>query len=106
MTIEIKPATGKLVQEEIQSGHVGSVDELIVKGIEALREKSIARPEVARQKQRKHLVDVLSEAPFAGSDLNLERQRITPGTSICDRLPDRQPTSFRSSRGRQGQIGR
>jgi hypothetical protein len=69
MTIEIKPETGKLVQEEIQSGHVGSVDELIVKGIEALREKSIARPEVARQKQRKHLVDVLSEAPFAGSDL-------------------------------------
>jgi hypothetical protein len=33
MTINIKPETGKLVQEEIQNGHFTSVDEIIVEGV-------------------------------------------------------------------------
>ena len=30
VTVELKPETGQLVQEEIRSGHIHSVDELIV----------------------------------------------------------------------------
>ena len=43
MSIELKPETERLVQEEIQSGHFQSVDELIVRGVQALREKSSAQ---------------------------------------------------------------
>ena len=39
MTIRVKPETGRLVQEEIQSGHFQSVDDLIVQLVRAWREK-------------------------------------------------------------------
>lgn len=39
MPIQLKPETERLVQEEIQSGHFQSIDELIVQGVRALREK-------------------------------------------------------------------
>ena len=40
MTISVTQETERLVQEEIQSGHFTSVDELIVQGVRAWREKS------------------------------------------------------------------
>jgi Arc/MetJ-type ribon-helix-helix transcriptional regulator len=40
MAIDVKPETERLVQDEIRSGHFQTVDELIVKGVEAWREKS------------------------------------------------------------------
>jgi Arc/MetJ-type ribon-helix-helix transcriptional regulator len=39
MTIDIKPETERLVREELQRGHFRSVDEIIVQGVEARREK-------------------------------------------------------------------
>jgi Arc/MetJ-type ribon-helix-helix transcriptional regulator len=39
MTVELKPETERLVQEEIKSGHFHTVDELIVQGVHAWREK-------------------------------------------------------------------
>jgi Arc/MetJ-type ribon-helix-helix transcriptional regulator len=62
------------VQEEIQRGHFHSVDEVIVQGVYALREKSKAVAAPPR-KPRKNLADFLSESPFAGSEIDLERQR-------------------------------
>jgi Arc/MetJ-type ribon-helix-helix transcriptional regulator len=38
MTITLKPETERLIQEELQSGHFHSVDEIIVQGVQALRE--------------------------------------------------------------------
>ena len=74
MTIEIrKPELERLVQEEILSGHFQSVDELITEALQALREKN-APPAPARR-ARKNLAQFLLESPFAGSDLNLERQQ-------------------------------
>ena len=43
MLIKLKPETEQLVQTEIQNGHFRSIDELIVQGVQALREKSSAR---------------------------------------------------------------
>jgi Arc/MetJ-type ribon-helix-helix transcriptional regulator len=78
MTIDIKPETEQLVREEIRSGHFDSVDELIVTAIHAWRERFGARTTARASKSRKHLVDILSEAPFAGSDLVIERQKDYP----------------------------
>ena len=43
MSIELKPETERLVQEEIRNGHFQSIDELIVEGVRALREKTSVR---------------------------------------------------------------
>ncbi len=73
MAVELKPETERLVQEEIQKGYVQSVDELIVQGVHALREKS--KTAETRRKPRKNLADFLLESPFAGSEINLEREQ-------------------------------
>jgi len=55
MTIPVTQETERLVREEIQSGHFASVDDLIVQGVRAWREKSQregaseATPEVRRR---------------------------------------------------------
>jgi hypothetical protein len=76
MTIDIKPETKELVQEEIRRGHFHSVDEIIVEGVNARREKQPAPPAAA--KPRKHLYDLLTQPPFAGSGLEIERQKDYP----------------------------
>ena len=43
MTINLKPETERLVQQELRDGHFRSVDEMIVEGVQARREgKSLA----------------------------------------------------------------
>lgn len=74
--MELKPETEQLVQEEIQSGHVHSVDELIVYGVQAVREKLRVQP--SEPKPRKRLYDLLTQPPFAGSELVIERQKDYP----------------------------
>jgi Arc/MetJ-type ribon-helix-helix transcriptional regulator len=90
MTIEIrKPELEKLVQEEFVSGHFQSVDDLLTEALRALRERNAliaptqaeaikparSKPESATSHPRKNLAQFLMESPFAGSDLNLERQQ-------------------------------
>jgi hypothetical protein len=76
VTVELKPETEQLVQEEIRSGHVHSVDELIVYGVQAVREKLCVEP--SEPKPRKRFYDLLTQAPFAGSELVIERQQEYP----------------------------
>ena len=78
MTVELKPETERLVQEEIRLGRFHSVDEIIVQGVYALREKSNAEQDTAPSTLRKKLYDLLTHPPFAGSELNLERQKDYP----------------------------
>jgi Arc/MetJ-type ribon-helix-helix transcriptional regulator len=79
MTVELKPETERLVQEEIRRGHFHSVDEVIVQGVYALREKSnLAQATVASPRPRKKLYDLLTQPPFAGSELKLERLKDYP----------------------------
>ena len=75
--MELKPETEQLVQEEIRRGHIHSVDELIVYGVRALREKHHVKPTAAAppRKPRKNLADFLMESPFTGSEIDLERQQ-------------------------------
>jgi len=76
--VQLKPETERLVQEEIRNGHFHSVDELIVQGIHAWREKHRVEPTIAQPKPRQRLYDLLTHPPFAGSELNLERQKDYP----------------------------
>jgi Arc/MetJ-type ribon-helix-helix transcriptional regulator len=79
MTVELKPETERLVQEEIRRGHFHSVDEVIVQGVYALREKSnVAQATAVPPRPRKKLYDLLTQPPFAGCELNLERLRDYP----------------------------
>jgi Arc/MetJ-type ribon-helix-helix transcriptional regulator len=79
VTVELKPETEQLVQEEIRRGHFHSIDEVIVQGVYALREKSnFALGTETTPRPRKKLYDLLTQPPFAGSELNLERQKDYP----------------------------
>ena len=76
MTIDIKPETKQLVQEEIRRGHFHSVDEIIVEGVNARREKHPAS--AVPTKPRKNLYELLTQPPFAGSGMEIERDRDYP----------------------------
>ena len=76
MALELKPETERVVRDELRRGCFMSADELIVKGVEALREKSArAQPAVKRRKTRPNLADFLMASPFAGSDIDLDRRQ-------------------------------
>jgi Arc/MetJ-type ribon-helix-helix transcriptional regulator len=80
MTIDIKPETQELVQEEIRRGHFRSVDEIIVEGVTARREKHHVQSTALAPARapRRNLADFLLESPFHGSELQIERQRDYP----------------------------
>ena len=79
MSIEIKPETERLVQEEIQNGHFRSVDEIIIEGVQARQQKQPAKP--ARANDRTTLSEFLLNSPLAGSELNIERDK-NPGRTV------------------------
>ena len=79
MTIRLKPEQERIIQEEIHSGHFRSPDEVLDHALAALREKSnSAQATGASPRPRKKLYDLLTQPPFAGSELNLERQKDHP----------------------------
>jgi len=73
VTLNLKPETEQLVREEIGNGHFHSVDELITEGVYAWREKHHVSPPT--QVPLKNLADFLLDSPFAGSELDLEREK-------------------------------
>ena len=70
MTIQLTPEDEKLVQERLRSGAFHTVAEVIH---HALVSSRLPEGAAAPKKPRKNLADVLSEPPFAGSELKLER---------------------------------
>jgi Arc/MetJ-type ribon-helix-helix transcriptional regulator len=82
MTVQLKPETARLVQEEISSGNFHSVDEIIVQGVEARREQtqSSRRAGMPAKRHRsdgkngkKSLAQLFAESPFKGLSMNFER---------------------------------
>ena len=74
MTINITPEDEKLIQEKLRTGEFRSVQEVIHRA-----PVSLPTPETSQEaRPRRTLVEVLSEPPFAGSELNLERIRDYP----------------------------
>ena len=83
MTIDIKPETERLVQEELKRGHFQSVDEMIVQGVQARRETEPRLSPVKRHRPpgKKSLAQLFAESPFKGLSLDFERDPDT-GHSI------------------------
>jgi Arc/MetJ-type ribon-helix-helix transcriptional regulator len=77
VTVELKPETERLVQEEIQRGHFHSVDELIVETVYAWREKH-QMEQTTVHKPKKTFAQFLLDSPLPGSGLKLERQKDCP----------------------------
>jgi Arc/MetJ-type ribon-helix-helix transcriptional regulator len=79
MTITLKPETERLVEEEIQSGHFHSVDEIIVQGVQARREK-----EPLPQSKGFRLTGGTKTPAEAGEDIRkISRgKRLPPGVTI------------------------
>jgi hypothetical protein len=75
MTIQLTPEDEKLIQERLRTGAFHSVAEVIH---HALVSSPVPEVPSAPKKPRKNLADVLSDPPFAGSELNLERIRDYP----------------------------
>jgi Arc/MetJ-type ribon-helix-helix transcriptional regulator len=75
MTIRITPEDEELIREKLRTGVFRSVEELIHRAL-----VSMPMSEESSQEARplRNLIDVLSEPPFAGSELNLERMRDFP----------------------------
>jgi len=73
MTIQLKPEQERIIQEEIQSGHFRSADEVLDYALAALREKNLPLSET--KKPRKNFAQFLMESPLAGSGLDLERDK-------------------------------
>jgi Arc/MetJ-type ribon-helix-helix transcriptional regulator len=61
MTINVKPETERLVQEEIQNGHFQSVDEIIVEGVHAWRERHRSS-QIGPERRRKAVDEALAFA--------------------------------------------
>lgn len=74
MTINLKPEQERIIEQEIRNGHFRNADEVLDHALAALLEKEQA----AYGRPPKNLADVLSMAPFAGSELKLERQKDYP----------------------------
>jgi Arc/MetJ-type ribon-helix-helix transcriptional regulator len=49
--IQLNPETERLVQEELQSGHFHSIDDIILQGIRARREKEQPQRSEAQRRQ-------------------------------------------------------
>ena len=96
MTIDITPEDEKLIQEQFRTGEFRSVEEVIHRAL-----VSLPTPETSPQpaRPRRNLIDVLSEPPFAGSELNLEAARPVRGL-----LVGTIPTSSLSVRGEERRI--
>jgi hypothetical protein len=79
MPITLKPETERLLEEELQSGHFHSVDEIIVVGVQARREK-----EPVPQSKGFRLTGGTKTPAEAGEDiLQLRRgNRLPPGVTI------------------------
>jgi len=63
MTIQLKPEQERIIQEEIQSGHFRSPDEVLDHALAALREKSNWAHDTKASRPRKELYDLLTQ-PF------------------------------------------
>ena len=66
MTIQLNSEQERIIQEEIQSGHFQSPDEVLDHALAALLE---------RQRQPKSLVEFFRESPFVGMEMKFERSQ-------------------------------
>ena len=84
MTIDINPETERLVREELRSGHFQSVDDLILAGVHAWRERNLSQPltgpRADGKEKARQFVEWASSHPFTPplSDNAISRASLNP----------------------------
>jgi hypothetical protein len=73
MTIQLTPEDERLIEERLRTGAFRTAQEVIHCALVSLNP-----PKVPSGNSRKNLADVLCSPAFAGSELNLERQKDNP----------------------------
>jgi len=72
MTIDLKPEQERIIQAEIASGHFRNAEEVLDHALASLQARECSAQAAG---PRKNLALFLMESPFAGAELNLERQK-------------------------------
>jgi hypothetical protein len=85
MTITLQPETERLVQEELKSGHFRNVDEIIMQGVQARREK-----EPLPRGKSFRLAPGTKTPAEAGKDIRELRRgnHLPPGVTIRDLIDE------------------
>ena len=74
MTIELTPEDQRLVEEKLRSGAFRNIEDLIHRALVSLPNEPVSQATLPKRS----LVEVLTESPFAGSELDLERVKDYP----------------------------
>ncbi len=75
MTIEIKePELEKLIQQRLESGAFQSVEEILWQGLKAFKPQMEQPAPVSKAKD---LAELFAHSPFAGLDIDFERDKDT-----------------------------
>ncbi len=75
MTIEIKePELEKLIQQQLESGAFQNIEEILWQGLKA---SEAQMQQFASASKAKNLVELFAHSPFAGLDIDFERDRYT-----------------------------
>lgn len=75
MTVHLRPEQAQVVGEAIQAGLIETADEVVEAGVEAIRQRLAARGNRPAPPAAKNLVELFANSPFAGLDMDFERDR-------------------------------
>ena len=75
MTIHPRPDQERKIQEAMQAGVIHSAEDVIDVGLEHLRRRLPAVEAAAQAANAENLVDLFANSPFAGTDMDFERDQ-------------------------------
>jgi hypothetical protein len=81
MTIDLKPEQEQVVGQAIRAGLIQDAGDVIALGVEMIRERLEARRSSSNP-VAKNLVELFADSPFAGLNMDFERDRHS--TSVRD----------------------
>jgi hypothetical protein len=76
MTIDLKPEQQQVVGRAIQAGLIETADDVVEVGVETIRQRLNARAKLSAP-AAKNLVELFANSPFAGLDMDFERDKDT-----------------------------
>jgi hypothetical protein len=77
VTIHPRPDQEIKIQEALQAGLIHTAEDVIDAGLERLRERFSPRPPAAKASDAANLVELFANSPFAGLDMDFERDEDT-----------------------------
>jgi len=77
MTVHLKPEQEQVVGKAIQAGLIKTADDVVEVGVETIRQRLEARVKAPIPPVAKNLVELFANSPFAGLDIDFERDKGT-----------------------------